>query len=62
MVDIVLNFQRGCDMAKEKKNEVVRLRISADDKAKLKEYAEKRGLTISDLLREIIGGLIKDGK
>ena len=49
-------------MAKEKKNEVVRLRISADDKAKLKEYAEKRGLTISDLLREIIGGLIKDGK
>lgn len=39
---------------KEIKNEVLKLRISATEKEKIKEYAEVHDMTVSELIRKAI--------
>lgn len=39
---------------KEIKNEVLKLRISATEKEKFKEYAEEHDMTLSELIRAAV--------
>lgn len=39
---------------KEIKNQVLKLRISATEKEKIKEYAEAHDMTVSELIRKAI--------
>ena len=38
----------------KKKTEVIRFKVSADEKAKIEHVAKKRGLTISEYLRQAV--------
>lgn len=44
----------------EKKDKVVRVRMSEDMLNKLEEKADKRGLNMSELIRDIIGRYLNE--
>lgn len=43
---------------KEIKNEILKLRVSAQEKERFKEYAEAHDMTLSDLVRKAVIRLI----